>query len=81
MRSEVVYLEELDADAGEHELQQGGDDQDVADGLDGHEHTLNHTLHTHTQEKYTHRQESERKHTELCNNKGKHLVTAQLSTK
>lgn len=38
------YLEELHADAGEHKLQQRGDDDDVADGADGHKHALNHVL-------------------------------------
>ena len=37
-------LEELHSDAGEHELQQRGDDHDVADGPDGHKHTLDHVL-------------------------------------
>lgn len=39
-----LYLEELDPDAGEHELKQRGDNHDVADGPDGDEHTLNHVL-------------------------------------
>lgn len=38
------YLEQLDPDAGEHELEEGGDDHDVADGPDGHEDTLDHML-------------------------------------
>lgn len=37
-------LEELDPDAGEHELQQRGDDHDVPDGPDGHKHALDHML-------------------------------------
>lgn len=41
-----AHLEELDADAGEHELQESGDQDDVADGADGHEHTLHHVLWT-----------------------------------
>lgn len=41
-----AHLEELDADAGEHELQESGDQDDVADGADGHEHTLHHVLQT-----------------------------------
>lgn len=41
-----MYLEELHADAGKHELQQCGDDQDVADSSDGHKHTLHHILGT-----------------------------------
>lgn len=39
-----AHLEELDPDAGEHELQEGGDEDDVPDGADGHEHTLHHVL-------------------------------------
>lgn len=38
------YLEQLDPDAGEHELEKGGDDHDVADGPDGHEDALDHVL-------------------------------------
>lgn len=38
------YLEELDPDAGEHELKQCGDNHNVANGPDGDEHTLNHVL-------------------------------------
>lgn len=38
------HLEELHPDAGEHELQQRGDDHDVADGADGHEDALHHVL-------------------------------------
>lgn len=40
------YLEKLDTDAGEHELEESGDYKDVADGADGHKHTLNHALKT-----------------------------------
>lgn len=39
-----LYLEELHSDTSEHELQQRGDDHDVADGPDGHKHTLDHVL-------------------------------------
>lgn len=39
-----LHLEELHSDTSEHELQQRGDDHDVADGSDGHEHALNHVL-------------------------------------
>jgi hypothetical protein len=39
-----LYLEELDPNAGEHELQQSGDNYDVPDGPDGHKHALNHML-------------------------------------
>ncbi len=43
------HLEQLDSDAGEHELQQSRDDHDVSDRPDGHKHTLDHMLqHTHT---------------------------------
>lgn len=38
------HLEELDSDAGEHELQQSRDDHDVSDRPDGHKHTLDHVL-------------------------------------
>lgn len=38
------YLEELHSDTSEHELQQRGDDHDVADGPDSHKHTLDHVL-------------------------------------
>ena len=38
------HLEELHSDAGEHKLQQGGDDHDVTYGPDGHKHTLDHVL-------------------------------------
>lgn len=40
----ILYLEELHSNAGEHEVQQHGDQDDVADGFDGHEHTLDHVL-------------------------------------
>lgn len=39
-----AHLEELDADACEHELQEGGDQNDVPDGADCHEHALHHVL-------------------------------------
>lgn len=39
-----AHLEELHSDAGEHELQQRGDDDNVADGADGHKHALDHVL-------------------------------------
>lgn len=39
-----AHLEELDPDAGKDELQEGGDQHDVADGADGHEHALHHVL-------------------------------------
>lgn len=38
------HLEELDADAGKHELQEGSDQHNVPDGADGHEHALHHVL-------------------------------------
>lgn len=40
----ILYLEELHSNAGEHEVQQHGDQDDVADGFDGHEHALDHVL-------------------------------------
>lgn len=41
-----MHLEKLYADTGKHELKERGDDQDVADGPDGHKHTLHHVLKT-----------------------------------
>lgn len=41
---DLPHLEELHTNAGEHELQQGGDDHDVSDGPDGHKYTLYHVL-------------------------------------
>lgn len=38
------YLEQLDPNACKHELEQGGDDHDVADGSDGHKDTLDNVL-------------------------------------
>ena len=48
------HLEQLNSDAGEHELQQSRDDHDVSDRPDGDKHTLDHMLqhtqtHRHTQ--------------------------------
>lgn len=43
-----AHLEELDADAGEHELQEGGDQDDVPDCADGHKHALHHVLGSET---------------------------------
>lgn len=40
------YLEQLHTDAGEHELQESGDYEDVADSADSHKNTLNHALKT-----------------------------------
>lgn len=40
----LPYLEELHANAGKHKLEQRGDDDDVADGPDGHKHALHHML-------------------------------------
>lgn len=40
----LLYLEKLHSDAGKHELKERRDDQDVADGSDGHKHTLHHIL-------------------------------------
>lgn len=39
-----TYLEKLDPNAGEHELQQSGDNYNVPNGPDGHKHALNHVL-------------------------------------
>lgn len=39
-----AYLEQLDPNASKHELEQGRDDHDVADGSDGHKDTLDHVL-------------------------------------
>lgn len=39
-----AHLKELHPDAGEHELQQRGDDHDVADGSDGDKHALDNVL-------------------------------------
>ena len=38
------YLKQLNSNAGKHELQQRRNDHNVTNGLDGHEHTLNHVL-------------------------------------
>lgn len=43
-REAGLYLEELDPNAGEHELQQSGDNYNVSNGPDGHKHTLNDVL-------------------------------------
>lgn len=43
----LPYLEELDSDTSEHEIQQHGDQDDVADGFDGHKHALDHMLPSH----------------------------------
>ncbi|MPC08104.1 hypothetical protein E2C01_000679 [Portunus trituberculatus] len=39
-----VYLEQLDSNNSKHELQQTGDQHDVADGLNGHYDALNYML-------------------------------------
>lgn len=39
-----AYLEQLDPNACKHELEQGRDDHDVANGSDGHKDTLDHML-------------------------------------
>ena len=44
LKGPALYLEELDPDAGEHELEERGDDHDVANRPDGHEDTLVHVL-------------------------------------
>ena len=38
------HLEELDPNAGEHELEQRGDNHNVPDGADGHENALHDVL-------------------------------------
>lgn len=43
-----THLEELHSYTGKHEIQQHGDQDDVADGLDGHKHTLDHVLSVKT---------------------------------
>jgi len=47
--SRPAHLEQLDSDAGEHEVQQHGDQHDVPDGLDGDEHTLDDVLQADAQ--------------------------------
>lgn len=51
--SSLTHLEELDSDAGEHELKQRCDDHDVPDSPDGHEHTLDNMLQHKDTNKYT----------------------------
>ena len=43
----LLYLKKLYSNAGKHELEQRGDDDDVADGPDGNKHALHHVLETH----------------------------------
>lgn len=43
-----TYLEQLDPNACKHELEQGRDDHDVANGSDGHKDTLDHVLGRNT---------------------------------
>lgn len=40
----LSHLEELHSYAGEHEVQEHGDQDDITDGLYGHKHTLDHVL-------------------------------------
>lgn len=40
----LLYLEELYSNTGEHKLEQRGDDDNVADGPDGHKHALHYML-------------------------------------
>lgn len=47
----LLYLKELHSDASKHELQQRGDDHDVADGPDGHKDALDHMLQKHKNKK------------------------------
>lgn len=42
--TESPHLEELHSDAGEHEVEQHGDQDNVTNGFDGHEHALDHVL-------------------------------------
>lgn len=44
LRDIKAHLKELHTNAGKHELQQRGDNDDVPDGADGYEHTLDHML-------------------------------------
>lgn len=44
MHVKSSHLEELHSDAGKHEVEQHGDQDNVADGFDGHKHALNHVL-------------------------------------
>lgn len=46
-----MYLEELDSDAGEHEIQQHSDQDNVTNSFDGHKHTLDHMLSIKTNKK------------------------------
>lgn len=39
-----THLEELHSYTGKHEIQQHGDQDDVADGFNGHKHALDHML-------------------------------------
>lgn len=49
-----LYLKELHSNASEHELQQRGDDHDVADGPDGHKDALDHMLQKNEKQKNIH---------------------------
>lgn len=40
----MSYLEQLNANASKHELQQGGDNHDISNGADCYKHTLYHVL-------------------------------------
>lgn len=46
-----LYLKELHSNASKHELQQRGDDHDVADSPDGHKDALDHMLQKKKQQK------------------------------
>lgn len=54
-RAFLPYLEELHPDTGEHELEQRGDDNNVADGPDGHKHALHHMLESTAKIKSEHK--------------------------
>lgn len=49
-----LHLKELHSNASKHELQQRGDDHDVADGPDGHKDALDHMLQKKTKQKNKH---------------------------
>ena len=44
LRYSTSHLEKLHTNAGKHEVQQHGDQDYVANGLDSHKHTLDHML-------------------------------------
>ena len=50
LKAFLAYLEELNPNDSEHELQQEHDQHDVVDGTHSHNHTLHHVLYTDTWE-------------------------------